>query len=55
MSGGRGFAVAAEIEAPAAEIYRIISDYREGHPRILPRPPFTALAVEQGGTGDALE
>ena len=51
MSGVGGFSVAAEIEAPAPIIYRIISDYREGHPRILPRPPFTALEVEQGGTG----
>ena len=30
-----------EIEAPATRVYAIISDYREGHPRILPRPPRT--------------
>ena len=52
MSAPRGFSVSAEIEAPPFALYRIISDYRESHPRILPRPPFTALEVEQGGIGE---
>lgn len=40
-----------EIDSPAARVYAIISDYREGHPRILPRPPFRTLTVDQGGVG----
>jgi hypothetical protein len=41
----------ALINAPAGLAYTIIADYRDGHPRILPRPPFVSLDVEQGGTG----
>ena len=41
----------ATIPAPAAAVYGIIADYREGHPRMIPRPPFGELIVEQGGTG----
>jgi hypothetical protein len=45
--------VAAEavIDAPAESAYAVIADYRDGHPRIIPRPPFVSLEVEQGGTG----
>ncbi len=39
------------IEAPAGRVYAILADYREGHPGILPRPPFQTLVVEQGGVG----
>lgn len=39
------------IDAPAHEVYRVIADYRGGHPRILPRPPFVSLEVEEGGVG----
>lgn len=39
------------ISAPAEQIYRIIADYREGHPRILPKEYFPSLNVEQGGIG----
>ena len=39
------------IHAPPRELYAIIADYEHGHPRILPRPPFVSLAVEQGGVG----
>lgn len=42
----------ATIEAPAERVYSIIADYREGHPSILPRPPFVSLVVEGGGTGE---
>jgi len=42
----------ALIPAPAPELYGILADYREGHPRILPRPPFVDLHVEKGGIGD---
>ena len=41
----------ALIEVPAQKVYEIIADYNNGHPRILPKPPFVALRVEEGGTG----
>lgn len=44
-------AASALIPAPAARLYALIADYKEGHQRILPRPPFVSLAVEQGGLG----
>ena len=40
----------ATIAAPPARVYRIIADYRNGHPRILPKQ-FTGLTVEAGGVG----
>jgi Polyketide cyclase / dehydrase and lipid transport len=43
------------IEAPAADLYGILADYREGHPGILPRPPFGELHVERGGRGEGTE
>ena len=47
----RGPSASAIIHAPPRELYAIIADYEHGHPRILPRPPFVSLAVEQGGVG----
>ena len=41
----------ALIAAPAQRIYSLIADYRNGHPRILPKPYFVSLEVEQGGYG----
>jgi len=41
----------AVIDAPTNVAYSIIADYRDGHPHILPRPPFVDLEVEQGGVG----
>jgi len=41
----------AVIDASPAEVYDILSDYRIGHPAILPKPYFTKLVVEQGGKG----
>ena len=41
---------AAHIGAPPSRVYEIISDYRDGHPRILPQQ-FRNLVVEQGGKG----
>ena len=41
----------ALINAPAKLIYRIIADYKNGHPHILPKPYFVSLQVEQGGMG----
>src|SRR5258708_23547958 len=39
------------IDARPEEIYAVLTDYRVGHPAILPRPPFTELTVEKGGQG----
>jgi hypothetical protein len=41
----------ATINAPAALVYSIIADYRDGHPHILPKPYFLGLEVERGGFG----
>lgn len=41
----------ALIHAPAAQVYALLADYRDGHPHILPNPPFVSLEVEQGGLG----
>lgn len=41
----------ARVHAPPAIVYGVLADYHEGHPGILPRPPFGELAVESGGTG----
>ncbi len=49
--GARGPSASALIHAPPQALYAIIADYEHGHPRILPRPPFVSLAVEQGGVG----
>ena len=38
------------IPAPAAAVYALLADYRDGHPRILP-PAFSDLTVLRGGTG----
>ncbi len=40
------------VEAPAERIYALIADYHDGHRRILPKPPFVSLLVEQGGVGE---
>lgn len=39
------------ISSPAQRVYELIADYRNGHPRILPKPYFVSLDVEQGGYG----
>ena len=39
------------IQAAARKVYDLIADYRHGHPRILPKPYFRSLNVEQGGYG----
>src|SRR5438046_2170473 len=45
-------AASADIDAPAATIYDIISDYKNGHPLILPKEHFRDLVVEEGGKGE---
>lgn len=39
------------ISAPVRSVYDLIADYRNGHPRILPKPYFVSLHVEEGGYG----
>lgn len=41
----------ALVPASPPVVYGILADYHEGHPSVLPRPPFGALTVEQGGRG----
>ena len=47
----QSFSASALISAPTQTVYRLIADYRNGHPRILPKPYFVSLDVEQGGYG----
>ena len=42
------------IPAPAAAVYALLADYRNGHPRILP-PAFSDLTVLRGGVGAGTE
>jgi hypothetical protein len=44
--------VAAErhVDVPAEHMYRLLADYREHHPRVLP-PAFSDFKVEEGGVG----
>jgi hypothetical protein len=39
------------VNAPADVVYRLIADYRNGHPRIVPPKYFSNLVVEEGGYG----
>ena len=39
------------LAAPAATVYGILADYREGHPSILPPRYFEDFRVEAGGLG----
>ena len=43
--------VSQVISAPSEKIYSLIADYREGHPKILPKPHFLSFEVEEGGVG----
>ena len=45
------FSVSAKINSSPKIVYGIIADYRDAHPKILPKPPFVSLIVEQGGIG----
>lgn len=42
--------VERDIGAPADRVYRILRDYRDHHPLILP-PAFSRFRVEEGGVG----
>jgi Polyketide cyclase / dehydrase and lipid transport len=39
------------IDASPQRLYDLLADYREGHPRILPRPQFGSLTIIEGGRG----
>ncbi|HEY7123822.1 MAG TPA: SRPBCC family protein [Ktedonobacterales bacterium] len=41
----------ADIPASPAAVYAVLSDYRNGHPHILPKHYFPSLEVESGGQG----
>lgn len=45
------FSVSSLISAPPEIVYGIIADYKNGHPKILPNPPFVSLVVLEGGYG----
>lgn len=49
------FSASALISAPSQDLYGIIADYRQWHPKILPTPPFVDLVVEKGGVGAGTE
>jgi hypothetical protein len=40
-----------DIPAPPAAVYAVLSDYRKGHPNILPKQYFPRMEVESGGQG----
>lgn len=42
----------ALIPANPETVYALIADYKNGHPRIIPRPYFLSLNVEKGGYGE---
>src|SRR5919204_1194644 len=46
----RRAAAERHIDAPAEHVYRLLADYRDHHPRVLP-PAFSDFKVEQGGVG----
>jgi hypothetical protein len=46
------FSVSLLIPSPPQTVYNIIADYREGHPKILPDPPFVSLDIDKGGFGN---
>ena len=45
------FSVSELINSPSNLVYNIIADYKDGHPKILPKPPFVSLEVKEGGFG----
>ena len=40
------------MNAPVEQLYKILADYQNGHPLILPRMYFLSLEVEEGGFGE---
>lgn len=46
---------AARVEAPAADVYAVLADYRDGHPRILPRQMYGLEVTGGPGVGHGTE
>lgn len=42
----------ADINARPETVYSILSDYKNGHPHILPEKNFSDFTVEKGGIGE---
>lgn len=42
---------AAVIAAPSDAIYRVLADYQNEHPKIVPKRFFEKIVVEEGGNG----
>lgn len=55
MSKNIHVAATGVVNAPAQDVYRVIADYRDGHPRIIPPKYFRNLKVLKGGFGDGTE
>ncbi|HEX4207367.1 MAG TPA: SRPBCC family protein [Ktedonobacteraceae bacterium] len=45
------YAASAVIEARPEELYRVLADYRNEHPRVIPAQFLHDLQVEEGGYG----
>lgn len=41
----------SRLSAPPERVYALLADYLTEHPAIVPRPPFTAVEVIEGGMG----
>ncbi|MCA9956857.1 MAG: SRPBCC family protein [Anaerolineales bacterium] len=47
--------VSRVIQAPPAVVYAVFADYHHSHASVLPKPYFTEMTVEKGGTGAGTE
>ena len=47
--------VSRRIDASATAVYGVFADYRQAHAAVLPKPYFTSMTVEKGGTGAGTE
>lgn len=47
--------VTATIDAPPAQVYPVLADYRNHHPNILPKAFFTKVEITKGGLGAGTE
>lgn len=50
-SSGIRFEAAATVHARPETVWEILTDYREGHPKIIPPRAFSGFVVESGGKG----
>ena len=56
LAGAKHFRVSASgrVDAPPAEVYAVIADYRRHHPHIVPPEYFEGLDVLEGGVGSGI-